>query len=92
MYLQEKNSIRFNFVGAIYELFGTFCLCFFGGLSVGHATASPTTPALCHGLVLGVNIYIAARYSGGLFNPAVNFGLLITKKLDLANFFLFTFF
>ena len=92
MYSSDKPAIKLNFVGAIYEFIGTFCLCFFGGLSVGHASASPTTPALCHGIVLGVNVYIAAKYSGGLFNPAVAFGLLITKNLDFANFLLFTLF
>ncbi|KAF9728944.1 hypothetical protein PMIN06_010351 [Paraphaeosphaeria minitans] len=44
--------------------------------------------SLVFGFSLMVNVWIFFRISGGLFNPAVTFAMLLTKAMSLVRFFL----
>jgi aquaporin related protein len=44
--------------------------------------------SLVFGFSLMVNVWIFFRISGGLFNPAVTFAMLLTKSLTMVRFFL----
>lgn len=66
------------------EFLGTFALVFFGGWAVFSADGKPgvIAAALGHGLVLGIFVFLAARISGGHFNPAVTLGLTLTGDVN----------
>lgn len=77
--------------GCIAEFIGTFALVFFGAGAIimagGHLgaqriepTAGLVTVALAHGIALFVFISGAMYISGGQFNPAVSFGLVVAGK------------
>lgn len=44
-------------------------------------TSSLMYMALCFGFSLGVNVWVFFRVSGGLFNPAVSFGMALVGAL-----------
>jgi aquaporin Z len=64
------------------ELFGTFALCF---VVLNVATAKGTAGNSFYGLAIGGTVLAMAsafgRFSGGVFNPAVGFGLCLHKDL-----------
>lgn len=66
------------------EFIGTFSLLFIGGWSVFNGDTEHTVlfPAIFHGVVLGVMVYIGAQISGSHFNPAVTLGLTVTAKIN----------
>lgn len=66
------------------EFIGTFSLLFVGGWSVfdGNMEKSVLVPALYHGAILGVMVYIGAKISGGHYNPAVTLGLAVTSNIE----------
>ena len=70
----------------VAELIGTFGLIFFGaGAGLQHASAQNvgmTGIALAHGLAIMLGVYMFGHISGGHFNPAVSFGLALTKRLS----------
>jgi MIP family channel proteins len=77
--------------GFIAEFIGTFALVFFGAGSIlmaaGHLGAQRIEPsaglvtiALAHGIALFVFITGSMYISGGQFNPAVSFGLVVAGK------------
>ncbi|TKA61183.1 hypothetical protein B0A49_13111 [Cryomyces minteri] len=63
------------------------------GLTVAHTGSNPSQLlyiALCFGFSLAVNAWVFFRISGGLFNPAVTFGMYLIGALPWARaFFLF---
>jgi MIP family channel proteins len=71
------------------EFIGTFTLCFVGA---GSICANALTGgdvgllgiALAHGLALAIMITAVAHISGGHLNPAVTFGMLVTRRVTLA--------
>ena len=69
------------------ELIGTFGLVFFGvgAIMQQQATQSVGTTgiALAHGLAILIGVYAFGHISGGHFNPAVSFGMWVTKRIDL---------
>jgi len=69
------------------ESIGTFGLIFFGaGAILQHqATQSVGTTgiAVAHGLAILVGVYAFGHISGGHFNPAVTFGMLLTRRIGL---------
>ena len=72
----------------VAEAVGTFTLIFCGA---GAILASNSTGAfgltgiaLAHGLAIMTMVYAFGHISGGHFNPAVTFGMLITRKIKLA--------
>jgi len=69
------------------ETIGTFGLIFFG---VGAIMQQQTTQSLgttgiavAHGLAILIGVYAFGHISGGHFNPAVSFGMWITRRIDL---------
>ena len=69
------------------ELIGTFGLIFFGvgAIMQQQATQSVGTTgiALAHGLAILTGVYAFGHISGGHFNPAVSFGMWVTRRIDL---------
>lgn len=70
------------------ETIGTFGLIFFG---VGAIMQQQTTQsvgttgiAVAHGLAILIGVYALGHISGGHFNPAVSFGMWITRRISLA--------
>ena len=89
------KKVRGDFVAALGEFTGTFLFLFFAlsGTQVANSSVSPSAatkvadPAkllyisLCFGFSLAVNAWIFFRISGGLFNPAVTFGMCLVGAL-----------
>ena len=74
--------------GMVAEFIGTFALVFFGAGSIILASdqfgaGNLMTIAMAHGLVLAVFVTGALYISGGQFNPAVSFGLVVAGKQDV---------
>jgi aquaporin Z len=75
----------------IAEFIGTFALLFAGVGSAVMLLAIPNVDdtskhlmiALAHGLAIAVCGSALGHISGGHFNPAVSFGMLLAKKIDL---------
>jgi aquaporin TIP len=72
---------------AIAEFIGTFTLIFVGAGSIiaAHGIEDPTLIgiAVAHGLAIGVMVATYARVSGAHFNPAITFGFMLTKRIEL---------
>jgi MIP family channel proteins len=73
------------------EAIGTFTLVFCGVLAiVGVKIAGITSPAVswtsiafAHGLAIAVMVAALGAVSGGHFNPAVTFGFVITRRMNV---------
>jgi aquaporin TIP len=72
----------------VVEFIGTFALMFFGGaaivLTAGEGldgNAGLLVVALAHGLAIGLMVAAAGHISGGLYNPALTVGLMITNRM-----------
>ncbi len=84
-----------NFKALIAEFIGTFALIFVGVGSIatnyinrGGITGTAvelTSIALAHGLTIAVMVSATASISGGHLNPAVTFGALLARKIELKN-------
>lgn len=79
-----------NFKALAAEFIGTFTFVFVGvGAIASNAMTGQmlglTGIALAHGLAFAVMVSATVAVSGGHLNPAITFGALITKKIDLAN-------
>lgn len=73
----------------IAEFVGVFALCFVGILAIrfaGEAGGTLAAVALAHGLAITVMIAAFGSTSGGHFNPAVSFAMLITKRMSAMEF------
>lgn len=72
----------------VAEAFGTFGLVFVGS-AVVVVNAFPNAAygvlgiAVAHAFVLAIMITVTMNISGGHLNPAVTFGLLVARKIDL---------
>jgi aquaporin Z len=68
----------------IAEFVGTFTLIFVGaGSIIATHGGNLTAIALAHGLAIGVMASAVGHISGGHFNPAVTFGFVVTRKIEL---------
>jgi MIP family channel proteins len=75
--------VRKNFIA---EFIGTFALVFVGGgaiMMVQHTgnSAGLLQVALAHGLILALMVSAFMNVSGGQFNPAVTFALLVGRRI-----------
>ncbi len=71
------------------EFIGTFALIFVGAGSIvankfSGGGLGVTGIALAHGLILSLMIVAVGGFSGGVFNPAIQIGLWIAKRMDTA--------
>ncbi|HTP13870.1 MAG TPA: aquaporin, partial [Bacteroidota bacterium] len=79
-----------NTKALVAEFIGTFTLIFVGvgaiatDIMTGHMLGL-TGIALAHGLAMGVMVSATAAVSGGHLNPAVTFGALVTRKINLVS-------
>jgi len=75
------------------ETIGTFGLIFFGaGAILQHQatqTVGTTGIAVAHGLAILIGIYAFGDISGGHFNPAVTFGMFLTRRIRLGHLALY---
>ena len=69
----------------IAEFVGTFALIFVGIGAIKTAGHDVLGVALAHGLTIGAFVCATLHISGGNFNPAVTFGLLIGGHTTLGN-------
>jgi MIP family channel proteins len=69
------------------ETIGTFGLIFFGVGSILQQQATQTVGttgiAVAHGLAILIGVYAFGHISGGHFNPAVSFGMWVTRRIGL---------
>ncbi len=69
------------------EMIGTFGLIFFGAGAIMQQQATQmvgtTGIAVAHGLAILIGVYAFGHISGGCFNPAVSFGMWITRRISL---------
>jgi MIP family channel proteins len=75
---------------AIVELIGTFTLIFVGA-GAAIATTSQAQPggnlvaiAFANGLAIGVMVAAAGHISGGVYNPALTFGLVAARRITIS--------
>ena len=76
------NAVR-NFVA---EALGVFVLVFVGVMAIYNIGAEPLGligVALAHGLAILVMVAALGHVSGAHFNPAITFGLLLGRHIDL---------
>jgi aquaporin TIP len=70
----------------VAEFIGTFTLIFVGAGSIMAAAGihDPTLIgiAVAHGLAIAVMVSAVGHISGGHFNPAVTFGMLVTRRIE----------
>ena len=69
------------------EMIGTFGLIFFGAGAIlqQQATQSVGTTgiAVAHGLAILIGVYAFGHISGGHFNPAISFGMWMTRRMGM---------
>jgi MIP family channel proteins len=69
---------------AIVEFVGTFALIFAGaGSIIATGGQNLVAIALAHGLAIGLMVAAAGHISGGVYNPSLTVGLVITRKMGL---------
>src|SRR6187551_3963937 len=68
----------------VAEFVGTFTLIFVGaGSIIATQGGNLTAIALAHGLAIGVMASAVGHISGGHFNPAVTFGFVVTRRIEI---------
>ncbi|MBO1437877.1 aquaporin [Meiothermus sp. CFH 77666] len=71
-----------NIRALVAEFLGVFALCFVGiGAIAATQGGDLLAVALAHGLAIGLSVVALGVISGGHFNPAVTFGMLITGRI-----------
>ena len=76
--MEENMNIR----AFIAEFLGVFALCFVGIGAIATVQGEDLmTVALAHGLAIALSVVALGAVSGGHFNPAVTFAMLITGRI-----------
>lgn len=83
---QQRDWLR----QIVVEFIGPFALMFIGGGAIMATAADGTIDggdllaiAVAHGLAIGLMVAAAGHITGGLYNPALNVGLMITRRLPV---------
>ena len=76
----------------VAEFIGVFALCFIGIMAISVAAGDSGSSALvhiafAHGLTIAVMVAALGAISGAHFNPAVTFGFLAARRMDLPTAF-----
>jgi aquaporin Z len=74
-----------NLKAYVAEFIGAFALVLVG-LTAAITNLELSSVALAFGLTLMAMIYAVGRVSGGHFNPAVSFGMVLTKRISWRDF------
>jgi len=70
----------------LVEAIGTFLLTFIGaGAIISTQGNDLLVIALAHGIVLAIAVTAAMNISGGMINPAVTIGMLVTRRISVKN-------
>src|SRR5438105_11735023 len=69
----------------VAEFIGTFALIFVGIGAINVAQAGLLAVAFAHGLTIAVMVSATGHISGGQLNPAVTLGVLLGRKMSLAD-------
>ena len=67
----------------VAEFVGAFALVFIGVGSIVFSGGQLVGIALAHGLVIAVMASAVGHISGGHFNPAITFGFVVTRRMEL---------
>src|SRR4051812_18065151 len=72
----------------VAEAIGVFALCFIGIMAISVAAGDNGSSALvhvafAHGLTIAVMVAALGAISGAHFNPAVSFGFLVARRMEL---------
>jgi len=67
----------------VAEFIGSFALTFIGAGAIMVTGGDLVAVALAHGVVLAVMVTALGHISGGHFNPAVTFGFVVTRRIQL---------
>ncbi len=82
---QRRMKNKMNLKKYFAELFGTFVLVFVG-TATAIETGDPLFTALAFGLVVVAMAYSIGSISGAHLNPAVSFGLALSKRITWKDF------
>jgi len=75
-----------NIRALIAEFLGAFALSFVGiGAIAATQGGDLVAIALAHGLAIGLSVVALGAISGGHFNPAITFGMLVTGRISISN-------
>src|SRR5436305_13469259 len=68
----------------IVEFIGTFALTFAGaGAIIATGGQNLVAIALAHGLAIGLMVAAAGHISGGVYNPSLTVGLMVTRRIGV---------
>lgn len=77
------------------ELFGTLIICYIGGMvkiANERKEADMLQLALTNGFALGIMVYAGAHISGSHYNPAITLALVLIKKCEKCDAFVYILF
>ncbi len=76
----EQNWLK----NSVVEFVGTFALIFVGaGSIIATGGQNLVAIALAHGLAIGLMVAAAGHISGGVYNPSLTVGLMVTRRLGV---------
>ncbi len=74
----EQNWLK----NSVVEFVGTFALIFVGaGSIIATGGQNLVAIALAHGLAIGLMVAAAGHISGGVYNPSLTVGLMVTRRM-----------
>lgn len=87
---KTQNKGKGHVPSMLAEIGGTSIIMFIGCMGCGDLKFGPGTPAFTFAVSVQLAIEIFGGISGGHFNPAVSLAVLIMRKINLTQFFLYT--
>ena len=76
----EQNWLK----NSVVEFVGTFALIFVGaGSIIATGGQNLVAIALAHGLAIGLMVAAAGHISGGVYNPSLTVGLMVTRRIGV---------
>src|SRR5260370_27983637 len=76
----EQNWLK----NSVVEFVGAFALIFVGaGSIIATGGQNLVAIALAHGLAIGLMVAAAGHISGGVYNPSLTVGLMVTRRIGV---------